>query len=61
MRLTKILRDREIKRMREEHNENKEMFFVCFQCGEKEVDYQIGQDKQGNVICQKCYKNGGLM
>jgi hypothetical protein len=41
--------------MRKEHNEGKEIYFVC-QCGEKEIDYQICEDEQGNIICQKCYK-----
>jgi hypothetical protein len=41
--------------MRQEHNENKEMYFECFQCKEKEIDYQICEDEVGNIICRNCY------
>jgi hypothetical protein len=59
LRLTKILRDGEINKMREEHNQGREMYFACFQCGEKEIDYQICEDGEGRIICQKCYLKGG--
>lgn len=54
--LTRILRNREIKAMREKHNGGKEMYFTCSYCEEKEVDYQIGEDEVGNVICRNCYQ-----
>jgi len=55
--LTRILRDREIKQMREKYNQGKEMYFDCFACSQKVVDYQICENKQEQIICQNCYSS----
>jgi hypothetical protein len=41
--------------MRKEHNNGEQMFFKCFVCEKKEIDYQICQDQNGNIICHQCY------
>ncbi|CAI2201529.1 2468_t:CDS:1, partial [Funneliformis geosporum] len=55
LRLTKILRDREIAQMRKEHNNGETMYFRCFNCSENVIDYQVCQDQTGNIICRQCY------